>query len=91
LEYDLSDQMQLQPIIVDKSEEVSEQSNNIEMVFQINCVFPDTNPVAKTNGGCNNHNDFKDVQIEHPMLWALSADRASNAMGFRAQRAFIYQ
>jgi hypothetical protein len=30
----------------------------------INCVVPDAHQAGQTNGGCNNHHDFKDMMLD---------------------------
>jgi hypothetical protein len=58
------DRKEFEPIIVDKSTDTLLSDNNIEHIFEINCVFPDSSYHNESNGGCNSRNDFKNITLD---------------------------
>ena len=63
-DYNLSESTITKPYYVDRSTEAESQDNNIERLFEINAVFPDSNEPAEGNGGCNTRSDFKELTLD---------------------------
>ncbi|KAG7352599.1 helitron helicase-like protein [Nitzschia inconspicua] len=52
------------PQVVDESEIVMSENNNIEEVYEIFAVFHDSNIPCCSNGGCGNSRELKELTIE---------------------------
>ena len=64
-EYDLPTDAMLKPIFLDKAEIVPESSSNVELVFEINAVFPDSDEPKTGNGGFATQQEFRNASVEN--------------------------
>lgn len=60
-DYNFTEASIRKPYLVDSQQEVDEENNNVEKVFEIHSVFPDSVEADTSNGGCKNIDDFRQV------------------------------
>jgi hypothetical protein len=58
------------PIVIDESRLVPTEMNNIETVYQMEAVFPDTSNVDGHNGGFDNSEQFTNESLEQMLMRA---------------------
>jgi len=58
------------PIVIDSSRLVPTEMNNIETVYQMEAIFPDTSNADKSNGGFDNSDEFTNESLEQMLMRA---------------------
>ncbi|KAG7353499.1 helitron helicase-like protein [Nitzschia inconspicua] len=61
---DIEAYVNVMPQVVDESEIVMSENNNIEEVYEIFAVFHDSNIPCRSNGGCGNSRELKQLTVE---------------------------
>ena len=86
------------PLIIDDSEDVESENTNIESRLEYNVVFPETDRVSSTNGGCMTQVQFQkevvdamDTTTETTVISRPTTNRLIDYQGDALLRAFPLQ
>ena len=63
-DFDLPPEHLVKPIVIDKSDDAPASTSNVEQVFEITAVFPDSDEPQQKNGGFSSQDDLKQMTLD---------------------------